>query len=237
MALAISSVSIVPEAPTSMPATMSTVESSTKPVADAARPVNALSREITTGMSAPPIGSTNMTPNSSASTISHDRPLVLHARDDRRPEGDRGEQHGDVEDVLAGEHDRPAAEELLQLREGDQRARERDRADQRGEHGRERLVPGEETRRLVELGQRDQRRRAAADPVEQGHHLRHRGHLHRACPDDAHHGADQRADDDQRPVPDPLECSVVAIATIIPAPPTQFPCARVSARRETAARR
>ena len=31
---------------------------------------------------------------------------------------------------------------------------------------------------LVELGERDERRRAAADPVEQGDHLRHRGHLH-----------------------------------------------------------
>ena len=53
-----------------MPATISTVESSTKPVADAASPVNAFRSEITTGMSAPPIGSTNITPNTSASTIS-----------------------------------------------------------------------------------------------------------------------------------------------------------------------
>ena len=75
IALAIISVSRVPLAPTSMPATISTVESSTKPVAEAARPVNALSSEITTGMSAPPIGRTNMTPNSSArqmsATIAH----------------------------------------------------------------------------------------------------------------------------------------------------------------------
>ena len=49
IAFAISSVSKVPEAPTSIPATMSTVESSTKPVADAARPVNAFRSEITTG--------------------------------------------------------------------------------------------------------------------------------------------------------------------------------------------
>ena len=39
--------------------------------------------------------------------------------------------------------------------------------------------------RDVELGQRDERRRAAADPVEQGHHLRHRRHLHRARADEA----------------------------------------------------
>ena len=75
IAFAISSVSRVPEAPTSIPATMSTVESSTKPVAEAARPVNAFRSEITTGMSAPPIGSTNITPNTSArrmsATIAH----------------------------------------------------------------------------------------------------------------------------------------------------------------------
>ena len=55
-----------------MPATIRTVFESTKPVADAARPVNALRSEITTGMSAPPIGSTNRIPKSSASpTRSH----------------------------------------------------------------------------------------------------------------------------------------------------------------------
>ena len=64
MAFAISSVSSVPEAPTSIPATIRTVFESTKPVADAARPVNAFSSEITTGMSAPPIGSTKRTPKS-----------------------------------------------------------------------------------------------------------------------------------------------------------------------------
>ena len=70
IAFAMSSVSSVPDAPTSIPATISTVESRTKPVADAARPVNAFSSEITTGMSAPPMGSTNITPKTSASPIS-----------------------------------------------------------------------------------------------------------------------------------------------------------------------
>ena len=49
-------------------------------------------------------------------------------------------------------------------------------------------------RRDVELGQRDERRGAAADPVEQGHHLRHRRHLHRARADEADGRADQRRD-------------------------------------------
>ena len=70
IASAIMRVRIVPDAPTIMPATISEVFSSARPVAAAERPVNALSSEMTTGMSAPPMGRTNMTPNSSASRIS-----------------------------------------------------------------------------------------------------------------------------------------------------------------------
>ena len=69
MARPIICVSIVPEAPTSAPAMISTLLCSTKPVAAAARPVNEFSSEITTGMSAPPIAITMSTPSSSASTI------------------------------------------------------------------------------------------------------------------------------------------------------------------------
>ena len=58
------SVSRVPDAPTSMPLTMSTLFSSSKPPTATARPVNALSSEMTTGMSAPPIGRTKRTPKS-----------------------------------------------------------------------------------------------------------------------------------------------------------------------------
>ena len=186
IAFAISSVSSVPEAPTSIPATMRTVESSTKPVAEAARPVNAFRSEITTGMSAPPIGSTNITPKTSArrmsATIAHcsSSPATIAT-----PSAAAAPRTSDVHDVLAREDDRAAADELLQLREGDERAGERDRADQRGERDRQRLVPDEHAVELVELGERDERRRTAADPVEQGHHLRHRGHLHPPRADDA----------------------------------------------------
>ena len=69
IARAIISVSSVPDAPTSIPLTISTFWFSTKPVAAAATPVNAFSSEITTGMSAPPIGRTNSTPNASAPTM------------------------------------------------------------------------------------------------------------------------------------------------------------------------
>ena len=69
IARAISVVSSVPEAPTSIPLTIRTFECSTNPVAAAARPVKAFSSEITTGMSAPPIGSTKTIPNSAATPI------------------------------------------------------------------------------------------------------------------------------------------------------------------------
>ena len=68
IASAISIVRIEPEAPTSMPPTISATLSSAMPAAAADRPVNAFSSEITTGMSAPPIGSTNMLPSSAAPT-------------------------------------------------------------------------------------------------------------------------------------------------------------------------
>jgi hypothetical protein len=68
MAFDIICVSRVPEAPTSVPAMIRALLERTKPVAAAARPVNEFSSEITTGMSAPPIGSTAATPIRSAIT-------------------------------------------------------------------------------------------------------------------------------------------------------------------------
>jgi hypothetical protein len=49
----------------------------------------------------------------------------------------------------------------------------------------------------VELGQRDQRCRTAADPVEEGDHLRHCGHLHLARPDRSDRTADHHPEGDQ----------------------------------------
>ena len=71
IASAISLVRMPPEAPTSAPAMISAQFWMTNPAIATAVPVNALSSEITTGMSAPPIGSTISTPNASeASTTS-----------------------------------------------------------------------------------------------------------------------------------------------------------------------
>ena len=51
----------------------------------------------------------------------------------------------------------------------------------------------------MQLSERDQRRRAAADAVEQRHHLRHRGHLHAARRHRAEAAADHHADHDRPP--------------------------------------
>ena len=59
---------MMPEAPTRVPATISRLLSSTKPDAATARPVNEFSSEISTGTSAPPMGSTKITPSTSDST-------------------------------------------------------------------------------------------------------------------------------------------------------------------------
>jgi hypothetical protein len=61
-------VRMMPDAPTSAPLMMSTLLPSTNPVMDAASPENEFSSEITTGMSAPPMGITNSTPMTSAAT-------------------------------------------------------------------------------------------------------------------------------------------------------------------------
>ena len=66
MASAMSLVRIAPEAPTRAPAMIRTGLSSTKPAIATAVPVNELSSEMTTGMSAPPIGSTIVTPKTQA---------------------------------------------------------------------------------------------------------------------------------------------------------------------------
>ena len=59
-------VRIKPLAPTRAPATISTLLSMTKPAAQAAKPEKLLRSAITTGISAPPIGTTNKMPNRNA---------------------------------------------------------------------------------------------------------------------------------------------------------------------------
>ena len=76
IALAIRLVRIEPEAPTIMPATIIAVLFSAKPAAAADNPVIAFSNEMTTGMSAPPMGSTTIRPSTPAATS---RPIIHHS--------------------------------------------------------------------------------------------------------------------------------------------------------------
>ena len=62
MALAINWVNNVPADPTTVPAMIMAALLSTNPSKATARPVRALNSEITTGISAPPMGSAIMTP-------------------------------------------------------------------------------------------------------------------------------------------------------------------------------
>ena len=76
IALAIRLVRIEPDAPTIMPATIIAVLFSAKPAAAADNPVIAFSSEMTTGMSAPPIGSTTIKPSTPAAAS---RPIIHHS--------------------------------------------------------------------------------------------------------------------------------------------------------------
>ena len=66
MALHMMLVRINPEAPTSAPLMINTLLDSTKPVMAAAKPEYEFSSEITTGISAPPMGITSMKPSTVA---------------------------------------------------------------------------------------------------------------------------------------------------------------------------
>ena len=68
MALDIIRVSRMPEAPTSVPAMISRLLLRVNPEAATARPVKEFSSEISTGTSAPPMGSTKITPSTRESS-------------------------------------------------------------------------------------------------------------------------------------------------------------------------
>ena len=112
IASAMSLVRMPPEAPTRAPATISTGLLITKPAIAAAVPVNEFSSEITTGMSAPPIGSTIATPNSSAAATITSSTDALDGRIQHERAALRGEDQRDQpEHRHCGKHERrdPAA--------------------------------------------------------------------------------------------------------------------------------
>ena len=107
------------------------------------RPVKAFSSEITTGMSAPPIGSTTALPSSAAQTS---RPMksasecAPAAIVDRRPRPRAISSTRLTICCAEPSADRAAGDDLLELAEGDVRAPEGDRADDRREQREDRDV-------------------------------------------------------------------------------------------------
>ena len=85
--------------------------------------MKAFRSEITTGMSAPPIGRTSRTPKRSAPSRRTTIQTPASVAPGEDADGDEGDEEERVGDLLTREDDRPAGQELLQLREGDEASR------------------------------------------------------------------------------------------------------------------
>ncbi len=134
MAVAMRLVRIVPDAPTIIPATIIAVLPNARPAAAAESPVNAFSREITTGMSAPPIGQHDHHAERRGEDEEPDHPRLRTADRRRRRAGRGPGQQQQVHRLLrAAQPQRAAGQDLLELAERHERAPERHRADDRAE--------------------------------------------------------------------------------------------------------
>ena len=92
---------IRPDEPSSAPAVMSSLFSSTKPIATADSPAYEFSSEMTVGMSAPPIGRISSTPKASDSTMMSANAHGRYGIDRQVDAGaDRDRQQREVDDVL-----------------------------------------------------------------------------------------------------------------------------------------
>ena len=197
-----------------MPATISAVLSSAMPVAAALRPVNAFSSEMTTGMSAPPIGSTTKLPSSAAATQHADdqelvvlEPAAMATRAGRRrPRAAARLTNCCAGPSLIGRPGRISCSLPNAMFEPQKEIEPMIAANSEGSPRRSALSVAAG---VAELGPRDQRHRAAADAVEQRHHLRHRGHLHLARRGDADGGADRRRRGRSGP-----SCRIPAISSV-----------------------
>ncbi len=176
MAFAISWVSSVPAEPTTVPAMIMAALLSTKPSRATASPVSALNNEMTTGMSAPPMGSVIMTPIGQREREEQQHhaagQLTLHNQPHAGADG--SQQQCEVDELLSPEAQGLACP-ALQLGEGDQRTGERDRTDQGTGKARARKVAdGKST--PEQFDRRNGAGRAAAHAVVERDHLRHVGH-------------------------------------------------------------
>ena len=192
---------------------MSSGLSSTKPDIAAAVPVNEFRRLMTTGMSAPPMGSTIVTPKVSATARMTRRARILTSLP-RAMTGDSPAlstrmsvptsatmPSAAVVSDAARDRDGLAADEALELARGDERAAEGDAADEHAEDD-------EDGRRDVFLGrahdvpvveERHDGCGAAAHGVEERDELGHGRHGHAQGHQQAHGATDEEAahDDDE----------------------------------------
>ena len=196
-------VSSVPDAPTSMPPTISTLFSSSKPVAAAARPVNAFSSEITTGMSAPPIGSTNSTPKSADAAIkTQSSHWSCTPATSAMPAASATANSAAFTTCWPGYViGRPPISSCSFANATIEPANEIEPISADSTIASEMSTVGVPGAGRIRWNSASaiKRRRAAADAVEQRHHLRHRGHLHLARRDRTEAAADRHADHDRPP--------------------------------------
>ncbi len=119
--------------------------------------------------------------------------------EDDHPENEDHREHRGIVELLVGVDDRPAGDDALQLGEGDQRAGQRDRADECAEDDRDLLAAADRVA-VEKLADRNERRGATAETVEDRDHLRHLRHLDAfrreiagsAADDDGQHDPDDR---------------------------------------------
>ena len=113
---------------------ISGVLSMTKPAIATAVPVQAFSSEITTGMSAPPIGRVPRMPKPSAAAVRTQRigyAAISGCVGDAAGERDDGEDH--AQRPTTGKGQWPAGNEAGELTAGDQGTREGDGADEQAQ--------------------------------------------------------------------------------------------------------
>ena len=196
---------MAPEEPTSAPVTINAEFCNVNPMPAAAQPEYELSIEMTTGMSAPPIGMMIRTPDeeTEGGHCPEQFGRLLQREIGQERNSDDSEQQ--IEPVLAGKHDGVPRNQPLQLGEGNDRSREGDRADRgaqshfdaaRQEDGTSR-VGDTVCLRIVQGGAGDKDRRHSDKTVKCGDQLGHRRHL-----DPQGHGhADETADRERRENP------------------------------------
>ncbi len=177
-----------PLEPSSAPAVMSSLLSSTKPIATAERPAYEFRIEITVGMSAPPIGMMSNTPKISDRTLTTGKRLAdagaVGFSTTYPPTASGHQQQAEVHEVLARIGDRTLRDplQLLQLAGGDEAAGEGQVAEHDLEHDRDHPEGGEVLGALgqpeVVLGGADEPGGRAAERVRERGPLRHRGQRH-----------------------------------------------------------